>query len=137
MQLVKESKEFTSLDVEDLMEILSDDELNVKNEETVFDAVVKWVDEDPMTRKIHLLDLLKCIRLGTLSTDFVKIIQKWDLVQESQVSLFFPKSCPLYFSVLCLNLNFYSQQFYTSLSCVIMFRHFFNYLLNSVNVFKQ
>lgn len=86
MQLVKESKEFTSLDVEDLMEILSDDELNVKNEEVVFDSVVKWIDEDPPARKTYLLDLLKCIRLGTLSSDFIKIIQKWDLIQEHQVS---------------------------------------------------
>lgn len=68
------------------MEILSDDELNVKNEEVVFDAVVKWVDEDPPARKAFLLDLLKCIRLGTLSSDFIKIIQKWDLVQANQVN---------------------------------------------------
>ncbi|KAK9739185.1 Kelch motif [Popillia japonica] len=87
MQLVKESKEFTSLDVEDLMEILSDDELNVKNEEVVFDSVVKWIDEDPPARKTYLLDLLKCIRLGTLSSDFIKIIQKWDLIQEHQACL--------------------------------------------------
>ncbi|XP_022920023.1 kelch-like protein 10 isoform X2 [Onthophagus taurus] len=83
-KLIKENLEFLSLDVEDVIDILQDDELNVKNEEIVFYAVQKWIESDIAHRKIYLLQLLKCIRLGTLSVDFIKNMLKWELVQNDQ-----------------------------------------------------
>jgi kelch-like protein 10 len=65
--------------------ILNTDELNVKSEEAVFDAVIRWIDYKVDERKQvgirnrnispifllkNIIDLLKCVRLGLLTTNF-------------------------------------------------------------------
>lgn len=85
VRLLAESSEFESLNFEDVMDILDDDELNVKNEEIVFEAVKRWVAANPRKRKGYLSQLLQCVRLGTLSTDFIVSIKNWTLIQESKV----------------------------------------------------
>lgn len=64
------SNELLSLSLGDMVELLSSDELNVKNEEIVFDAINRWINHDPENRKQHIVDLLKCMRLGLLSTQY-------------------------------------------------------------------
>ena len=51
-------------------EILESDQLNVRNEELVFDSVCRWIDFDPERRRGHMARLLKTIRLGLLTTQF-------------------------------------------------------------------
>lgn len=72
-----------------MIPILNSDELNVKSEEAVFDAVIKWIDYKVEQRKPvfllkfclclfsksiisfkYIIDLLKCVRLGLLTTNF-------------------------------------------------------------------
>lgn len=65
------SNEFLQLTVDDLAEILNQDELNVKNEEMVFDSLVRWVDYDPDRRRLCIPNLLPSVRLGLLSTQYV------------------------------------------------------------------
>ena len=64
------SNEFLALHVDELVEILSSDDLNVKNEEIVFDAILRWINHDPENRKQYIINLLKCVRLGLLSTQY-------------------------------------------------------------------
>jgi len=64
------SEEFLELDLEQLILILNSDELNIKSEEAVFDAVIRWIDYKIDERKINIIDLLKCVRLGLLTTNF-------------------------------------------------------------------
>lgn len=86
IKLFNEGNEFENLSINEVVEILKDDELNVRNEEFVYEAVKKWVDKDTNERKVHILTLLKCIRLGTLSFEFISTnIMKWNVVTESQV----------------------------------------------------
>jgi kelch-like protein 10 len=45
------SEEFLQLELEQLIMILNTDELNVKSEEAVFDAVIRWIDYKVDERK--------------------------------------------------------------------------------------
>ena len=64
------SNELLELDSTALVELLSSDDLNVKNEELVFDAITRWISHNPEKRKNNILELLKCVRLGLLSTQY-------------------------------------------------------------------
>ncbi|CAF3757459.1 unnamed protein product [Rotaria magnacalcarata] len=64
------SEEFLELDLEQIIHILNSDELNVRSEQAVFDAVIRWIDYRPDERKKNIGDLLKCVRLGLLTTNF-------------------------------------------------------------------
>lgn len=64
------SKEYLEMNIDDLCKILLSDELNVRNEELVFDAVVCWINFDHEQRKRHITRLLLTIRLGLLTTQF-------------------------------------------------------------------
>ncbi len=64
------SNELLELSSTALIELLSSDDLNVKNEELVFDAITRWISHDPEERKKYILELLKSVRLGLLSTQY-------------------------------------------------------------------
>ncbi|KAI4460549.1 kelch protein [Holotrichia oblita] len=64
------SDELLTLSLNDLQEIINDDELNVKSEETVWEVILKWINNDPEERKKHIVSLMKCIRMGLLDTQF-------------------------------------------------------------------
>ncbi|CAG5102462.1 Similar to KLHL10: Kelch-like protein 10 (Homo sapiens) [Cotesia congregata] len=69
----RESTEFKELTCGELCKILSDDELNVKSEELVFEAIKSWVEVDESNRAGYLPDLVECIRFGLINS---KIISK-------------------------------------------------------------
>ncbi|XP_070536116.1 kelch-like protein 18 [Ptychodera flava] len=60
---VSKSDEFLSLSKEQLLPIISSDDLNVKGEEQVFEAVIAWVKRDPELRSVHMPELLAKVRL--------------------------------------------------------------------------
>jgi kelch-like protein 10 len=70
VDISKNSSELLELDMARFIEIITDDHLNVKNEEIVFDAVIKWIKADPNNRKSAIVELLKGVRLGLLSTQY-------------------------------------------------------------------
>ena len=82
-EIATQSNEILGLTMEQLKEILDSDDLNVKNEETVFELVVRWVKHNEGERMQCVQHLLKCIRLGLLSTsyfvDHVKVFQFYKL----------------------------------------------------------
>ena len=49
-----ESEEFMLLPVNQLMDIISSDELNVRSEEQVYKAVLRWVQHNISERRPHL-----------------------------------------------------------------------------------
>ncbi|XP_033728458.1 kelch-like protein 10 [Pecten maximus] len=78
------SNEYIDLCVEDVCEILSSDDLNVKNEEMAFMAILRWIDYDPTNRRCHITDLLRTVRLGLLSTQyFVEKVKSHPYVKEN------------------------------------------------------
>ncbi len=66
----KTSNEFLQLDIDEVSAILGSDDLNVKNEEIVFDAVLRWIDFDQSKRKCNIVRLLRTIRLGLLTAQY-------------------------------------------------------------------
>jgi len=76
--IATKSNELLMLSDEAMVEIISSDDLNVKNEEIVFESIIRWINHEPTMRRIHIAKLLRCIRLGLLSTQYfvetVKVI---------------------------------------------------------------
>ena len=67
--VVKEEEEFLEISDETLAIILKRDDLNM-DEESVFRALMTWVEHDKDQRKLHLQDLITCVRIGCSSPQF-------------------------------------------------------------------
>ncbi|XP_034945514.1 kelch-like protein 10 [Chelonus insularis] len=84
-EIYKENSEFKELDHNELISILENDELNVRNEETVFEAIKSWVEVNEKERKEYLPMLLKCIRYKFINSDYISNnILSWKLIQNNQ-----------------------------------------------------
>jgi kelch-like protein 20 len=68
---VAESDEFLLLPISQLVEIVSNDELNVSNEEQVYQAVMNWIRHEINDRKQYLNQLMCHVRLPLLDTKFL------------------------------------------------------------------
>lgn len=68
MTVATQSDEFLHLPLDELNSIILEDELNVKSEEVVWEAVLRWVNYDPDLRWQHTVKLMGSIRLGLLDT---------------------------------------------------------------------
>ena len=71
MQDVIEHEEFLLLPLPQLIEICSSDELNVRSEEQVYQAIMSWVRHSIMDRRQHLAVVLQHVRLPLLSPKFL------------------------------------------------------------------
>jgi kelch-like protein 10 len=69
-QILRQSSEFKDLLAEELEDILPDDELNVDNEESVSEAVIKWTEADLQAREQYLRTLIRCVQYGLTSLRF-------------------------------------------------------------------
>lgn len=63
-EMVKVSAEFLELSVTELKDIIEKDELNVKQEDAVFEAILKWISHDPQNRKQHISVLLPKVKFS-------------------------------------------------------------------------
>ncbi|XP_078572521.1 kelch repeat and BTB domain-containing protein 2-like [Branchiostoma floridae x Branchiostoma japonicum] len=79
---VSSCDEFCSLSVNQLTEIISHDELDVKEETTVWEAVVRWVQHSREDRLQHLPSILPYIRFNLLTSDDTAAILDHPLVKE-------------------------------------------------------
>ncbi|XP_064458373.1 kelch-like protein diablo [Ornithodoros turicata] len=106
IQEVMESEEFLLLPVNQLVDIISSDELNVRSEEQVFSAVMSWVKYNITDRRQHLGQVLQHVRLPLLSPKFLvgtvgsDLLIKSDevcrdLVDEAKNYLLLPQERPL------------------------------------------
>jgi kelch-like protein 10 len=70
VEVSQQSEELLELPVEELQAIIGADALNVRNENIVWECVLRWIDHDTDNRKGHIVDLQKIIRLGQLDRNF-------------------------------------------------------------------
>ncbi|RWS03726.1 kelch-like protein diablo [Dinothrombium tinctorium] len=70
-QEVIESEEFLLLPKKQLVDIISSDELNVRSEEQVYNAIMAWVKYNVAERRQYLHDVLEHVRLSQLSAKFL------------------------------------------------------------------
>ena len=81
---VCQQDEFLHLSQDKLIEFISDDELNVDNEEIVFNAVMQWLNEDFDTHSKDFHKVLQYVRLPLLSPYFLHdCVEKHGIITES------------------------------------------------------
>ena len=61
------NQEFLILPSDEVSELLSSDDLNVPNEETIFEALIKWSKHDITNRRKVLAKLLSHIKLPLMA----------------------------------------------------------------------
>ena len=69
--VVMETEDFLKLDMKQVMEWVSSDDIIVGAEEEVFKGIVKWVSHNKCERETTFPELLQQVRLTSLSRDFV------------------------------------------------------------------
>ncbi|XP_035676103.1 kelch repeat and BTB domain-containing protein 2-like [Branchiostoma floridae] len=77
------NEEFCSLSVSQLTEIISHDELDVKEETTVWEVVVRWVQHSREDRLHRLPSILSHIRFNLLTSDDTAAILEHPFVREN------------------------------------------------------
>lgn len=66
LRVTNESDQFLQIPYDGFYEIVSDNRLNVKTEEPVWECCLKWIDYDCNNRKQFVYELLAAIRLGLM-----------------------------------------------------------------------
>lgn len=66
-----ESDEFLILPIGQLLEIISNDELNVQCEEQVYQACMNWIKYDLDERRVHLAQIMSHVRLPLVDIKFL------------------------------------------------------------------
>ena len=84
LEAVAASEEFADISVERLTELLGDDRINVK-EEVVWQVASAWLEVDQSSRRIHLEQVLGCVRFGLMEFEsFQQCVARYD-VGDAQV----------------------------------------------------
>ncbi|XP_077979712.1 kelch-like protein 24 [Glandiceps talaboti] len=79
-------EEFNKLSHTKLIEFISNDDLNVKQEETVFDSVMLWFNADPEERRQYFEEVFSSIRLPLVSAYFLHdFVESQPAVRQSEV----------------------------------------------------
>ncbi|XP_041368123.1 kelch-like protein 24 [Gigantopelta aegis] len=71
IQDIMNTDNFNRLDKDELLLIISHDELNVANEEIVCDAIFTWYKSDDVARKSDFEDLFEHLRLPLVSSEYL------------------------------------------------------------------
>ncbi|XP_072574754.1 kelch-like protein 10 isoform X2 [Paramormyrops kingsleyae] len=76
------SEEFLDLTLHELPDIIEKDELNVREEDVVFEAILRWIMHEPANRKAHISVLLPKVRMARMDVEyFMKTIKDNDIVK--------------------------------------------------------
>ncbi|XP_056275467.1 kelch-like protein 10 [Pseudoliparis swirei] len=70
---VAHHEEFLQLPLQRLIDLLERDDLNVRNESVAFEAVLRWIDHTPETRKAHVAVLFSKVRLALTSLNYMRL----------------------------------------------------------------
>ncbi|XP_037959800.1 kelch-like protein 10 isoform X2 [Teleopsis dalmanni] len=66
-EVALKNEDIMEIGLKDFYEIISDDELNTREEDSVWKLCIKWIDYDPVNRKKHVADLMQGVRLGLMT----------------------------------------------------------------------
>ena len=81
---ISRTDDFLALDHEELVAIIDSDELNIRGEEIVFEAIMAWTRKDEELRQDWLPDLLSRVRLPLLSPEYlVDVVMAEPLIRTS------------------------------------------------------
>ncbi|XP_044205253.1 kelch-like protein 10 isoform X1 [Thunnus albacares] len=71
-EIVHDSQELLELSVQELATIITNDCLNVRRENTVFEAILRWINHLPDQRRGYISVLLPKVRLCFMTTDYLQ-----------------------------------------------------------------
>ena len=71
-QVIDKCIDFATLGYSQLETLVTDDELNVRTERTVFEAIIRWIGGDIEHRKDKLHSLLSLLRFGRIELSFIE-----------------------------------------------------------------
>uniref|UniRef100_A0A3Q3GGD7 Kelch-like family member 29 n=1 Tax=Labrus bergylta TaxID=56723 RepID=A0A3Q3GGD7_9LABR len=78
-------EEILSVSKEDLVSYLSNDSLNTKAEELVYETVIKWIKQDPDSRVQNLSELLAVVRLPFIHPSYLlNVVDNEELIKSSE-----------------------------------------------------
>ncbi|KAM6992739.1 kelch-like protein 29 isoform 1-T2 [Tautogolabrus adspersus] len=78
-------EEILSVSKEDLVSYLSNDSLNTKAEELVYEMVIKWIKQDPDSRVQNLSELLAVVRLPFIHPSYLlNVVDNEELIKSSE-----------------------------------------------------
>ena len=81
---VAKSSDFQSFELEKVKTLLSDDKINVPQEEEVYEAMIRWVKHEVESRGCFLPELLKCLRFFSMSKYSLRqILEDEELVKRN------------------------------------------------------
>ena len=88
---VMETDDFLSLDIKQVMEWVSSDDITVNAEEEVFKGIVKWVSHNRSEREVNFPALLHQVRLVSISHDFLlnKLVKEELVAKNTELCLNF------------------------------------------------
>ncbi|XP_062603562.1 kelch-like protein 24 [Saccostrea cucullata] len=79
---VCQTEDFRALDVFEVISIISDNDLNVKDEEIVIETVFDWIHADIDNRKQHIKTLFEHLRLPLLQPEYLlEVVEQNPLIQ--------------------------------------------------------
>ncbi|UYV69012.1 KLHL10 [Cordylochernes scorpioides] len=85
VEVAHNSQELYKLTVGEMVDILSAEDLNVKNEEIVWETALKWIAKDPASRSRYIVALMRCVRLGLLDSQyFIEEVKNHPYVVDNQ-----------------------------------------------------
>ncbi|KAL9894345.1 kelch-like protein 17 [Glossina fuscipes fuscipes] len=65
------SQDFLLLSLDEIEKLIQDEDLCVKSEKSVLQAVMNWIKYSPEKRNIHLGRLMNCVRLDSIDMQFI------------------------------------------------------------------
>ncbi|XP_006169875.1 kelch repeat and BTB domain-containing protein 12 isoform X4 [Tupaia chinensis] len=65
-------EEILEVEEHQLLTLIKSDDLNISREESILDLVLRWVNRDPAARTVHLVKLLKQVRLELINPAYLR-----------------------------------------------------------------
>lgn len=68
---IGQSKDFMGLSLDHVEELLSGDDIVIRAEEEIFEAILEWISHDPKEREGHFPQLFRHVRVTCVSRDYL------------------------------------------------------------------
>ncbi|XP_075454567.1 kelch-like protein 29 isoform X2 [Ascaphus truei] len=82
---VANQEEILNISREDFVSYISNDSLNTKAEELVYETVIKWLKKDPTNRAQHSAELLAVVRLPFIHPSYLlNVVDNEELIKSSE-----------------------------------------------------
>nr|XP_006007670.1 PREDICTED: kelch-like protein 29 [Latimeria chalumnae] len=82
---VASQEEILNISKEDFISYISNDSLNTKAEELVYETVIKWIKKEPTNRAQHAAELLAVVRLPFIHPSYLlNVVDNEELIKSSE-----------------------------------------------------